>query len=272
MSVSLAVKISFALRYETGIASYRFCKFYIPLSLYKIDSEGTYLFVWHVFSGVFRAGVRPMRYCVVLAYWRRQLNKAKVPFFVNVKVRTGGVFALYWCRFSSPPHKAFTNTITANRVNSFYKIFLGAARKQALIQNISDTRRLITEKLALLLTCAFQTPAYIIIRLINSKEKKLSMNTTWSSVLCMIVFFDTCVSPILVCSSPYSKTSCPGLLLFIFCSQVAQTARWFYWLYWQLSSPEPLVPLSRRGLGTRKRWHWRHMIWLARALNKEFTN
>ena len=78
-------------------------------------------------------------------------------------------------------------------------------------------------------------------------------NTNWSFVACMIVCFDTSAPPILVCSSPYIKTSCPGLL-FIFCSQLACTGCIDFTDSCLPKSPESSVPLSRLGLSTKKRW------------------
>ena len=93
LSRSLALKISFALRYEPGVAGFADSTFPF-LRIKLIDSEGTYLFVWRIISGVCSSGLRPMYYCVVLANWRWQSNKVIVLFFVNVKVRTGGVLCI----------------------------------------------------------------------------------------------------------------------------------------------------------------------------------
>lgn len=38
------------------------------------------------------------------------------------------------------------------------------------------------------------------------------------------------------------------------------------------SSPEPPLPISRRSLGSRKGWLWRHIIWLLSFLTHTFNN
>ena len=64
------------------------------------------------------------------------------------------------------------------------------------------------------------------------------------------------------------------ILVGLVCSWRSFVTQWpdLWWIQiWPFSFPEPLGPLSRRSLGTRKRRLWSHMSYLARFLDQDHS-